>query len=911
MSSRFYIFLFLFLGSFLISNATHNRAGEISYKRIAPFTKTVGGITVQNYRYLITVIKYTDDGPGIADRCVDTVYFGDGDRGVAPRVNGSTGSCGCGNLNNTPIGCGVVIINDANYKVKMNIYTIEHTYAGPGNYLIRSFDPNRNQGVQNIPNSVNLPFYIESLLIINSFSGANSSPVFSFPPVDKACIGECFEHNPGAYDPDKDDSLSFEISASRQANGFTVTGYSFPDYGAGGHYGIDARTGLLSWCTPVNTGEYNLAFIVKEWRKNTSGVYQLIGYILRDMQVIVGDCKQNHPPDVQVPQDTCVEAGSIIEKDIFITDPDTSQIVKVEGGGGPFSGPLPYATLSNVSSIGPIGSAGFKARFRWQTTCDHIRRQSYQSTFKATDNGSPTKLVTFKSFNIRVLPPAVKNVTAFPVGSAIKITWDLSTCSTTNNPISGYKIYRKNDCNTFTYSPCQSGVPSSTGYTLVGDTNNAANSFVDNNNGDGLVVGQNYSYMVVAVYNDGTESFGSAAICAELKRDVPVLLNVDVMSTSANTGSVFIRWSRPLTTPGNLNLSDYPGPYEFNLKHRAGNTGNFTTVFKSANANFFALDTSFVHTDLKTVSDQEQYIIEFISGTVTVGSSQIATSVFLSTVPADRQITLSWNSKTPWNNKKYYIMRKDPASSTYSQVATTTLTTYSDTFNIANRNTYCYYVVSEGEYSDSAIYKPLINRSQESCAKAIDLTNPCTPTLQIEADCPTGYVKVMWNNVRPICSDDVVRYILSYKPSLTDEYTTVETDTTFFEYHGLTLISGCYAIQSVDSSGNISSKSADFCIDNCPEFELPNIFSPNGDNNNDHFMAIKVRQIREINLNVFDRWGNLVYHTKDPYFKWNGVSIITNLAVSEGVFFYTCEVFEPRLKGTVKRTLKGPVHIVR
>jgi len=266
----------------LISKATHNRAGEILYKRIAPFTEVTNGVTIAAYTYSITVIKYTDDGVGVANRCVDTVYFGDGDRAVAPRINGAT-SCGCGSLNGQSIGCGSLIVNQPSYRVKYNVYSIIHTYAGPGSYLIWTSDPNRNQGVHNIPNSVNVPFYLGSLLVIN-LSGANSSVVLTNPPTDQALLGNCFYHNVGAVDTDGD-SLSYEISTCKWANGQTIPGYFHPETGTNGMFIID-QTGKLSWCTPQFAGEYNIAILVKEWRKNTSGVYQLIGYVLRDMQVL-------------------------------------------------------------------------------------------------------------------------------------------------------------------------------------------------------------------------------------------------------------------------------------------------------------------------------------------------------------------------------------------------------------------------------------------------------------------------------------------------------------------------------------------------------------------------------------------------------------------------------------------------
>ncbi|MCW3077096.1 MAG: hypothetical protein JWO32_1705 [Bacteroidetes bacterium] len=887
-----------------IGYATHNRAGEILYKRIAPFIQTVGGITVQVYNYSFTIITYTDDGNNIADRCEDTLDFGDGTKGIAHRINGSS-SCNCGGGSF----CGVLIINDVqnNYKVKKNIYTINHTYSGPGNYLVRSFDPNRNQGVQNIPNSVNQPFYIESLLIINSFTGANSSPEFGMDPTDRACVGKCFYHNPAAFDPDGD-SLSFEITQSRGEGGQVVPGYFFPPAGPGGVYGIDAISGTLTWCTPQTQGEFNLAFKTYEWRKNTSGIYKLVGYVLRDMQVVVRPCPNTNSPDIIVPAEICVEAGSLINQTITVNDPD-NDVVTIIGSGGAFNATAPTAALTQTS-----GTASYTTGFTWQTSCDHIRQQPYICIFKAEDQTTPPKLVYFTNFNIKVVPPSVKNVSATPIGSTIKVTWAFSSCNPPNNPLISYKIYRKNDCSPFVYNPCSPGVNSLSGYTFLGQTTPSINSFIDNNAGNGLVVGQDYSYLVVAVYNDGSQSYASSQVCARLKRDVPVLLNDDILSTAA-TGSVYIRWARPLKTNGNFDTVAFPGPYQFNLKYRAGSVGTFTTIFNSTKNFLYQLDTDYVHLNVNTILTDQQYSVEFIAGTVTIGSSQKATSVFLSANPGDRNIMLTWTSTTPWNNYKYTVFRKNPGSPTFTAIATTSLTSYRDTVNVVNRATYCYKILSEGKYSDTSIFKPLLNNSQEVCATALDLTAPCTPTILITADCPTGYVNVQWNNVTLSCSDDVVKYLLFKKETMDEEYVQIATITTpsntSYTFDGLELINSCFAIQAVDSSGNISALSPDYCVDNCPVFELPNIITLNNDGVNDFFQAIKVRQIKQIDMYVYDRWGNLVYQTKDPYFKWNGASIQSGKTVSEGTLFYICDVYEPRVDGIKKRNLKGYVQVVK
>ena len=98
--------------------------------------------------------------------------------------------------------------------VKKNVYSCTHTYSGPGLFKIYMFDRNRNSGVINVPNSVNQPFYLETLLSINAFLGPNSSPVLTRDPIDEACLGQCFFHNPGAVDTDGD-SLSYDLVMSK------------------------------------------------------------------------------------------------------------------------------------------------------------------------------------------------------------------------------------------------------------------------------------------------------------------------------------------------------------------------------------------------------------------------------------------------------------------------------------------------------------------------------------------------------------------------------------------------------------------------------------------------------------------------------------------------------------------------
>jgi len=68
-------------------------------------------------------------------------------------------------------------------------------------------DPNRNLGVKNIPNSVNVIFSISTILTVNPAMGHDNSPILLNPPYDKAAYHYLLFHNPSAYDPDGDEPV--------------------------------------------------------------------------------------------------------------------------------------------------------------------------------------------------------------------------------------------------------------------------------------------------------------------------------------------------------------------------------------------------------------------------------------------------------------------------------------------------------------------------------------------------------------------------------------------------------------------------------------------------------------------------------------------------------------------------------
>lgn len=69
---------------------------------------------------------------------------------------------------------------------------------------------------------------------------------------------------------------------------------------------------------------------------------------------------------------------------------------------------------------------------------------------------------------------------------------------------------------------------------------------------------------------------------------------------------------------------------------------------------------------------------------------------------------------------------------------------------------------------------------------------------------------------------------------------------------------------------------------------VANVFSPNGDGNNDRLL-VRGPDIRDIHLRLYDRWGELVFETKDKEVGWDGN--LNGHQVNPGVFAYVVTAY--------------------
>lgn len=847
--------------------ATHQRAMEITFRSLGSLT------------YEITLISYTyTKSPVNLARDYLQVNWGDGNSTLIPRVQIS-------NLPDT---------------ISYNKYVGKHTYPGPSAspYIISCEDPNRNGGIMNIPNSVNIPMFVYSELTISPYMVLDNSPVLLVPPVDNACVNQPFYHNPGAYDPDGD-SLSYKLITCLGINGQPIPGYILPP--PSNSCSINPVTGDLSWISPEQAGEYNVAILIEEWRNGMK-----IGAVERDMQIHVVACN-NKPPVIDPVPDTCVEAGETLVFQVKAHDPDPGDTVTLTALGGPFILSLSPAYMDPDTAKGKDTVTSI---FNWPTACGHIRKNPYQVFFKAQDDGYPVRLVDMKSCRILVIGPPPENLAANPIGNNISLTWDPYSCLNAR----GFYIYRKTDSTGFRPGYCQTGVPAYLGYQRIAVLNDLSQTnYIDDNKGAGLNRGIKYCYLITAFFSDNAESYASNEACAELKKDLPVITNVSITATDPALGSLYLAWSKPTQ----IDPVQCPGPYKYVLnRSRSDNPSAFLPIDSLFNLNDTIRPDTLINTrDFAFIYKVDLYNIT-PGNTFFIGSSQPASSMFLKLASSDRKMRLSWSTDVPWNNNYFVIYRSNDFSGPYDSVGMSLKNLHTDR-NLVNGKTYFYKVKSVGGYSSGGFVSPIINLTQKTSGVPFDNDPPCPPVLTDSVACSEFANYLQWSNPRDTCGRDIAKYYIYFSPTSGSDPALIDSvsnpsDTSYI-FRQPNSVVGCFAVVAVDSAGNRSKYSNFICTDYsaCPGYSLPNFFSPNGDGINDFFVPITNASVDHIDLTIVSRWGRQVFSTSDPAIKWDGTDSDLKSPCADGTYFYICDVYEFTLTGLQKITLKGSITILR
>jgi len=98
---------------------------------------------------------------------------------------------------------------------------------------------------------------------------------------------------------------------------------------------------------------------------------------------------------------------------------------------------------------------------------------------------------------------------------------------------------------------------------------------------------------------------------------------------------------------------------------------------------------------------------------------------------------------------------------------------------------------------------------------------------------------------------------------------------------------------------------------NCPaKFEVPNVFTPNGDGFNDYFEIVS-QNIYSFEIRVYSRWGLLIHKGSNLDLPWNG-KILGEDAI-EGVYFWHIiyQEYNGQGGGYEEKIVKGTVTLMR
>jgi gliding motility-associated-like protein len=92
-----------------------------------------------------------------------------------------------------------------------------------------------------------------------------------------------------------------------------------------------------------------------------------------------------------------------------------------------------------------------------------------------------------------------------------------------------------------------------------------------------------------------------------------------------------------------------------------------------------------------------------------------------------------------------------------------------------------------------------------------------------------------------------------------------------------------------------------------PEYYIyvPNAFTPDGNRSNNYFSASTVN-IAQLNVKIFNRWGEMIFESDQLDFAWNGT--YKDFKVQDGIFVYKIEY---KTTGGIEETIVGHVALIK
>lgn len=524
-------------------------------------------------------------------------------------------------------------------------------------------------------------------------------------------------------------------------------------------------------------------------------------------------------------------------------------------------------------------------------------------------------------------PGAIGNARAVYTISAIEKTVGQvsNTAIVTGTSPNGFKVNDVSGTDENNNTPTLTMLPNITAVKSVSDAN--ANGIIE--------AGEELTY-TISIANDGEVDRTGVSI------NDPIPANTTFVNGSASNGGVFstniVSWNN-LTIPAN-------GSYSVNFKVKADamlpngliSIANRASVINPARPDLPIVAETNLPTEgklesTKTVNDQKgnkdglvqaNEIITYAIEVKNIGGSTL-TGIKISDVIPTGLIYIDGSASNGGNvtsgNTLTWLVDLAPDASvmlTFDAVAATDVNGITEIENVAN-------ILSP----NGQVLEPSIKINVDPSADLVITKDLITPAPIQTGDRISYQIKVVnigQNKATGVKVTDVLPGTLSAPFDIVvskgnSNYTANDKtlgwtigDLDLNETVTITFKSRVVATGSLVNTAKVSADQPDPVVDNNTasslssyvggeELLIPNLFTPNGDGNNDTFEIIGLNQFADNDLVIVNRWGNEVFRTKMYQNNWTGEGL------NEGTYYYVL-----RTKKTASaewKVFKGYITLIR
>ncbi len=282
----------LLVGIFTVcTDASHLRGGYITVEQVNSSSLTCR-ITIVVYTNSLSAVSL---GSSFSDGKNFILDFGDGTNTTVPETYSFPQP-------------------DFGPNIGIASFTVMHTYAGPGSYLVNYQEPGRNAGILNAEYSFNTNFYTETFVVLDVGFPYNT-PHSLISPILFGLSGQEYSSSMAQFDV-HDNQLVYQLTTPKSDHNVYLSNYRIPE-----NFSIDPISGLISWDSKFNglpaVGEF--AFAVSTYQIRDG---KLVGYMVRDFQIIVED-KVDSGDGIN---------GGVFENDRVYTPENSTVHLRVDAG---------------------------------------------------------------------------------------------------------------------------------------------------------------------------------------------------------------------------------------------------------------------------------------------------------------------------------------------------------------------------------------------------------------------------------------------------------------------------------------------------------------------------------------------------------------------------------------------------